>query len=365
MSVPMWEQGSAPRVQSRPRAFLGCMLTLLFAMASHAHGYNGEVVRKSGIEVAAPAHAFPGPQLKQKPDGSSIGTLIAAIENALVKSWSSSADKGASGEPEKNAGVQSADYTPPEPHEIVRNETFLAKTQAGPVQNVSIHYKTVRVAEVVPLDAVLLEGAPAERNIALKPRIVKLEASGMVQAQPVSAVAEDVQPQKLAVLPRFAKVDEDAGRASPPVGALQRGAGIAIYDIERGMVYLPNGETLEAHSGIGPMRDNPSFVDRRNRGPTPPHIYDLKLRESLFHGVEAIRLTPVEGDGAVYGRVGLLAHTYMLGRRGDSNGCVVFKDYRRFLAAFKKGQIKQMVVVPRLREAPPAILTAFLSARND
>ena len=70
------------------------------------------------------------------------------------------------------------------------------------------------------------------------------------------------------------------------------------------------------------------------------------------------------GDAAVFGRAGFLAHTYMLRRPGDSNGCVVFKDYRRFLAAFKKGQIKRMVVVPRLRGAPASILTALLPAKN-
>jgi hypothetical protein len=247
----------------------------------------------------------------------------------------------------------------PYAYEIAQNGISFAKTQ-----NVSIHYKTARVAEVVPFDPVSPEAKPAERNITVQPRTVKLKAGGAVQAQPVSAtVADDVQP--LAVMPRFAKADDEAVRASPSVTALQREAGVAIYDIERGRVYLPNGETLEAHSGIGRMRDNPAFVDRRNRGPTPPHIYDLKLREGPFHGVEAIRLTPVEGDAAVFGRDGLLAHTYMLGRRGDSNGCVSFKDYHRFLAAFKKGQIKRMVVVPRLREAPASILSALLPAKNS
>jgi hypothetical protein len=249
--------------------------------------------------------------------------------------------------------------------EIARNETSFAKTKLGQVQNVSIHYKTVRVAEVAPLAAVSPEAAPAEHNITIQPIIANLEAGGAMQARPVSATAADgVQPQKLAVAPRFAKADDESGGASPAVAELQRGAGVAIYDIERGKVYLPNGEALEAHSGIGWMRDNPAFVDRRNKGPTPPHVYDLKLRESPFLGVEAIRLTPVGGDAAVFGRAGFLAHTYMLGRRGDSNGCIVFKEYHRFLAAFKKGQIKRLVVVPRLREAPPSILTALLLAKN-
>ncbi|MCW2525105.1 MAG: hypothetical protein JWO63_3440, partial [Frankiales bacterium] len=79
------------------------------------------------------------------------------------------------------------------------------------------------------------------------------------------------------------------------------------------------------------------------------------LRETRFHGVEAIRLTPVGGK-AKYNRVGLLAHTYMLrGGRAESNGCVVFKDYNRFLAAFKKGKVTRLVVVPRLNGSPTQV----------
>lgn len=126
------------------------------------------------------------------------------------------------------------------------------------------------------------------------------------------------------------------------------GNGVAIYDISAKTVYMPDGSRLEAHSGLGAMVDQPRYVDRKNTGPTPPDTYDLKLRESRFHGVEAIRLTPVGGNNK-YGRNGLLAHTYMLrGGRAESNGCVVFKDYARFLAAYKKGKIKRLVVVPRM-----------------
>jgi hypothetical protein len=248
--------------------------------------------------------------------------------------------------------------------EIARNETSVAKTKLGHVQNISIHYRTVHIAEVAPLAAVSPELAPAGRNNTVQTLLVNLDAGGAVQARHVSAVPDGGQPQGLAAAPPFAKADDEAGRALPSLAALQRGADFAIYDIERGMVYLPDGETLEAHSGIGRMRDNPTFVKWRNRGPTPPHIYDLTLRESPFLGVQAIRLTPVGGDTAVYGRDGILAHTYMLGRRGDSNGCVVFKEYHRFLAAFKKGQIKRLVVVRRLKDAPPSLLTALLTAKD-
>ena len=125
-------------------------------------------------------------------------------------------------------------------------------------------------------------------------------------------------------------------------------SGVAVYDISAKTVYMPDGSRLEAHSGLGSMVDQPRFANRKNVGPTPPDTYDLTLRETRFHGVEAIRLTPTSGSNK-YGRDGLLAHTYMLrGRRAESNGCVVFKDYARFLAAYKRGKIKRLVVVPRM-----------------
>jgi hypothetical protein len=140
--------------------------------------------------------------------------------------------------------------------------------------------------------------------------------------------------------------------------------GVAVYDISANVVYLPNGERLEAHSGLGKMRDNPRYVHEKNRGPTPPHTYALTMRESLFHGVEAIRLNPVGGAGNVYNRVGLLAHTYMLGARGDSNGCVSVRDYKRFLAAFKRGDIRQLVVVTSMPNKPASTLASLFSSRS-
>ncbi|HMN71777.1 MAG TPA: DUF2778 domain-containing protein [Rhodoblastus sp.] len=120
----------------------------------------------------------------------------------------------------------------------------------------------------------------------------------------------------------------------------------AVYDISARTVYLPDGTRLEAHSGLGDMMDKPAFAHVRMRGVTPPALYDLREREALFHGVRAIRLTPV--NSAVHGRAGLLAHTYMLGPSGQSNGCVSFRDYQRFLAAFLNGQVKRLKVVASL-----------------
>lgn len=136
-------------------------------------------------------------------------------------------------------------------------------------------------------------------------------------------------------------------RLSPSAGTPPRTAeaGTAIYDISAKMVYMPNGERLEAHSGLGEMMDDPSYARVRMKGVTPPHTYTLTEREALFHGVRAIRLNPVGGSGAIHGRAGLLAHTYLLGPRGDSNGCISFKDYERFLQAFLRGEVRRIVVV--------------------
>jgi len=125
----------------------------------------------------------------------------------------------------------------------------------------------------------------------------------------------------------------------------------AIYDIAAHTVYLPNGTRLEAHSGLGRMLDDPRFVSIRNRGATPPNVYDLSLRERRFHGVRALRLTPV-GAGKMFGRDGILAHTYMLGAQGQSNGCVVFSDYPAFLKAYLNGEVTRLMVVDRLPSGP-------------
>jgi hypothetical protein len=125
----------------------------------------------------------------------------------------------------------------------------------------------------------------------------------------------------------------------------------AIYDITARTVYMPGGRRLEAHSGLGEHMDDPRYVNVKREGATPPNVYDLSLRENLFHGVRAIRMTPV-GDGKMYGRDGILAHPYMLGPSGESNGCVSFSDYPAFLNAFLRGEVTRLVVVERLADPP-------------
>ncbi|MGH6868857.1 MAG: DUF2778 domain-containing protein, partial [Methylocella sp.] len=122
--------------------------------------------------------------------------------------------------------------------------------------------------------------------------------------------------------------------------------GTAVYDVAAHTVYMPDGTRLEAHSGLGNRLDDPRYINERMRGATPPNVYELRPREQLFHGVQALRLIPV-GNAGLYGRTGLLAHTYMLGQNGDSFGCVSFKNYNAFLQAFQNGEVKRLVVVAR------------------
>jgi hypothetical protein len=145
--------------------------------------------------------------------------------------------------------------------------------------------------------------------------------------------------------PENVVLDNTRNIAASPAPRYDRGT--AIYDISAHTVYLPNGTRLEAHSGLRERLDDPRYVNERMRGATPPNVYELAPREQPFHGVRALRLKPV-GGGSVYGRTGLLAHTYMLGPNGDSNGCVSFKNYNAFLQAYQNGEIRRLAVVSRL-----------------
>lgn len=139
--------------------------------------------------------------------------------------------------------------------------------------------------------------------------------------------------------------DGDLGGQSTTPGRYDRWT--AVYDISAHTVYLPDGTQLEAHSGYGNRLDDPRHTDERMRGATPAAVYDLQPRESPFHGVQALRLIPLDNE-KVFGRTGLLAHTYMLGPNGDSNGCVSFRNYDAFLRAYMNHRIKRLAVVTRL-----------------
>jgi len=154
---------------------------------------------------------------------------------------------------------------------------------------------------------------------------------------------------------RLASLTPDSGlyHRGPDLAALGFDKSTAVYDISAKAVYLPDGVALEAHSGIGNLRDDPAHVNQHMLGATPPAVYELKPREKLFHGVPALRMTPTDGS-SIFGRSGLLVHPFMLGPEGDSNGFVSIKYYERFLKAYNDGEINRLVVVPNLNNAVSA-----------
>jgi hypothetical protein len=212
---------------------------------------------------------------------------------------------------------------------------------------------------------------PGKRKAAkfLFPGLVRLRrisnyGPGPPAAQPPTAQSDDrTLLQKLSdLLPArmtLASLAPDGGLlgARPNLASLGYDNLTAVYDISARVVYMPDGSKLEAHSGFGSLMDDPGHVNERNVGATPPNVYDLKPRERLFHGVQELRMIPV-GDNGTLGRSGLLAHSYMLGPKGDSNGCLSIKNYEKFLKAFSNGEIKHLVVVPSLSDEMSARSTS-------
>jgi len=243
---------------------------------------------------------------------------------------------------------------PPRPLDISREiardrvSTQVAKLQPAP----RIHALAPKPerADSVPLP----RPHPAQLDLARAPaEQVAPKVEPRVEAKLAPKVTPQVAPQVAAVTPPAPPAAPAEKRVAPREAHNKSMAlpgpdsRTAVYDIAARTVYLPNGDKLEAHSGLGDKLDDPRYVNVRMRGPTPPNVYELTLREQLFHGVRAIRLNPVD-DSKMFGRDGMLAHTYMLGPNGQSNGCVSFKDYSKFLNAFLNGEVDRLVVVPQL-----------------
>jgi Protein of unknown function (DUF2778) len=268
--------------------------------------------------------------------------------------------------------LPSLDAFPPEPSAGAPAETVpLPPTQGVPEIGESAPLPPPRPPEfgaplaperhlVPPSLAAVRPAAPADnRNIFQKLFGLGLPQSPAVASAPAAPAPATVSRLASASAPAAASAGVEArsmgrgpfGWLPPPFGASAPAASYdrytAVYDISARTVYMPDGTKLEAHSGLGDALDNPRYVSERMHGPTPPHVYELTLREGSFHGVQALRLNPI-GEGGIYGRAGLLAHPFMLGPNGDSNGCVSVKDYEAFLRAYESGEIKRLVVVANL-----------------
>lgn len=243
---------------------------------------------------------------------------------------------------------------PQHPVERANNVAALQPSPLGPSRSYTAGSESARPSILMHPPKLIPERAngvplprphPVQREIAFSP-------SGKAEPQVAASTPPPPTSEKRVV----AQEDHNKGLSQSDPDSRT-----AVYDISARTVYLPNGEKLEAHSGLGDKRDDPQYVHVRMRGPTPPNVYDLTLRERLFHGVRAIRLNPVD-DSKMFGREGILAHSYMLGSNGQSNGCVSFRDYPKFLQAFLSGEVERLVVVPNRGTEPS--LTARASHRH-
>lgn len=185
-----------------------------------------------------------------------------------------------------------------------------------------------------------------------------------------AVAAPQVNEPRLAALPPQAEPQPPAQPSEPGIldklfGDPDRAAkavlaahpNTVLYDITKRAVYMPDGTKLEAHSGFGEWLDDPDSMHRKNVGVTPPNVYAVSFREKPFHGVRALRMKPV-GDGKMYGRDGILAHSFLLGEAGASNGCISIREYDAFLKAFEDGQFNQIIVVRSIDEPVPRLLAS-------
>lgn len=208
----------------------------------------------------------------------------------------------------------------------------------------------------------LPEAKPALETVTIEKPVV--EEKPVARAKREEAKDKDKDKEDVALVKPerslFGDLFKSKGGASG-TGWPGRGTRVAIYDVSNATVYMPDGTKLRAHSGIGKMRDNPRYEHVKMTGPTPAGIYRLKMRERRFHGVEAIRMTSIDGRDPK-NRTGLLTHTNLLRGQKGSHGCVAFQNYEPFLNAFKRGHITMMVVVPELPSSRTQLAALYRKA---
>jgi Protein of unknown function (DUF2778) len=288
---------------------------------------NNTVVVESAPKLAAPVTVAPGPSLSFEDRfaaAAAQGVAPAPVPAPQMAAQPSPNRQVAALAPPERQAADTAPKATPRPAEAKP-----AKSSGASVRDMAQRAKAAAMmASVAP-------PAPPEKPTIFERLFGKLQSSG-------SALA-------------YASADVSSTSSLGPTQNSALGGNMplydrttAVYDISAHTVYLPDGTKLEAHSGLGDKLDDPRSANVRMRGVTPPHLYDLKPREALFHGVPALRLNPIGGEEAIYGRAGLLAHTYMLGPNGDSNGCVSFKNYEAFLRAYRNGEVKRLAVVARV-----------------
>lgn len=297
----------APAVQKVATGRADKLVSLLFKPERMA-GELADKVRNVGFETRFAAAFPPGTFLARDPDADDDAAPASIVATA---------------EPRIPAAT---DHAAPAPSRIA--------ALAGP----PIHKALSLLRGSVPPARVAAVETPPDRRTIFE----KLFGSAPASKPSIFARLFGAAPSRLELA--YASPSDGTSDDSGGLTAGRYDRQTAVYDISAHKVYLPDGTTLEAHSGLGSRLDDPGSADERDRGVTPPDVYTLEPRETVFHGVRALRLIPLD-ETKVFGRSGLLAHSYMLGPNGDSNGCVSFKDYDAFLQAYENHEITRLAVV--------------------
>jgi hypothetical protein len=295
--------------------------------------------------AALPAEA---PPAIEKP------ATVAAISSTMFN------ERFAAAEPQSVPSNAASAAPPPEAPKLAEAPKPAAapKIAEAPKKEVAPTKVAMAIAPAAVQGAAPEAAAPAKHGSSIREMAQRAKAAVMsIAANERTSITEKLWGKEtssrsslLAYASADASITSSIGREQNPAlgGQAPYDRDTAVYDITAHTVYLPDGSKLEAHSGLGSNLDDPRSAKIRMRGVTPPHIYELKPREALFHGVPALRLTPIGGEETIYGRDGLLAHTFMLGPNGDSNGCVSFRDYNAFLNAYRNQGIRKLAVVARV-----------------
>jgi len=237
----------------------------------------------------------------------------------------------------------------------------------------------VSVRSLQPFGLVLATPEPDEEAVAFPSQIPLPEARPLIEKVVTDRDSADETPADEKPVARK-KLDDKDGKKDLAYAKPERslfgdlfkskantmawpgqGTKVAIYDVSNATVYMPDGTKLRAHSGIGRMRDNPRFEHVKMSGPTPAGIYRLSMREKRFYGVEAIRMTSIDGRDPK-NRTGLLTHTNLLRGQKGSHGCIAFQNYQPFLKAFKRGHITMIIVVPELPSSKTQLAALYRKA---
>ncbi|TYC56317.1 DUF2778 domain-containing protein [Rhodobacterales bacterium] len=316
----------------------------LMALAAAREAADRAEAERKAAELKAAAHRHARKALAEKLARLNLTTTLLAAQ----------ATSRASEEEARLAALELAPSAKPQHEDIVVQETVvagIASSEEGEQVVEELEETAVAVLETeVPVKpgAILppsLKPEPPRRSapaVASKPKSEEPENSGST----VLAYANPGNPEE-----ENNGVFSGIGKLFGGGSNARAGDGVAVYDISAATVHMPDGTKLEAHSGIGHRMDNPKYAHVKNYGPTPPNVYKLRMRERRFHGVEAIRMLPYD-KGAMKGRDGMLTHTRLLRSSIGSHGCVAFKDYNKFLTAFKRGKIHTLIVVPAMNKLP-------------